>query len=186
MFRGRRVVFGGRWVVFSPTREVRATGGRHAKCALKNLSADHILRELDLDARCVKLEITESVLMDNSMSASAMLEQLHALGTLLGLDDFGTGYSSLSYLHLFPFDTLKIDRSFVNRIGKAGENTEIVRTIVMLAHNLGLTVIAEGVENQEHLTHLRSLGCEYGQGYLFSEPVDHEAAEALIAAEPKW
>jgi diguanylate cyclase (GGDEF)-like protein/PAS domain S-box-containing protein len=147
---------------------------------------DHILRELDLDAHCVKLEITESVLMDNSTSASAMLEQLHALGTLLGLDDFGTGYSSLSYLHLFPFDTLKIDRSFVNRIGKAGENTEIVRTIVMLAHNLGLTVIAEGVESEEHLTHLRSLGCEYGQGYFFSEPVDHEAAEALIAAEPKW
>jgi diguanylate cyclase (GGDEF)-like protein/PAS domain S-box-containing protein len=146
----------------------------------------HVLQEFDLAAHSVKLEITESVLMDNGTSAAAMLKELHALGIQLGLDNFGTGYSSLSHLHLFPFDTLKIDRSFISKIGQACESKEIVQTIMTLAHNLGLSVIAEGVETEEHLMHLRSLECEYGQGYLFSRPVDRETAEALIATDPRW
>jgi diguanylate cyclase (GGDEF)-like protein/PAS domain S-box-containing protein len=144
------------------------------------------LQKFDLETSCVKLEITESVLMDNVDSAIAILTRLRALGIKLGIDDFGTGYSSLSYLHRFPFDILKIDSSFVSRIGTDSESAEIVRTIVMLAHNLGMEVIAEGVETAQQLTYLRALGCEYGQGYLFSQPVEAEAAAALLASKPQW
>ncbi|NJO50108.1 MAG: EAL domain-containing protein [Leptolyngbyaceae cyanobacterium RM2_2_4] len=104
----------------------------------------------------------------------------------LGIDDFGTGYSSLSHLYRFPADTLKVDQSFISRIGLDEENNEIVRAIVTLAHNLGMTVIAEGIETQEQLAMLRSLNCEYGQGYFFSEPLNHEAAATLFAAAPRW
>jgi EAL domain-containing protein (putative c-di-GMP-specific phosphodiesterase class I) len=96
------------------------------------------------------------------------------------LDDFGTGYSSLSYLLRFPIDTLKIDRSFVNGIGTGAENASIVKTIVALAHNMGMDVTAEGVETQAQLDHLQSLDCEHAQGYLFSKPVDPEKAFALL------
>jgi EAL domain-containing protein (putative c-di-GMP-specific phosphodiesterase class I) len=112
-----------------------------------------------------------------------MLSQLRSVGIQLYMDDFGTGYSSLSYLHRFPMDTLKIDRSFVNRMGVDGENLEIVRAIVTLAHNLGMNVTAEGVETTEQLALLKALKCEYGQGYFFSKPVDSIQAEALIAAQ---
>ena len=96
------------------------------------------------------------------------------------LDDFGTGYSSLSYLHHFPIEVLKIDRSFVKRMEGGGDHIEIVRAIVTLAHNLGIAVVAEGVETVEQLAQLRALQCTYGQGYLFSEPVDSEALAALM------
>ncbi len=145
-----------------------------------------ILRKANLDPRSVKLEITESVIMENTESVTAMLMQLRALNIQLGIDDFGTGYSSLSYLHRFPIDTLKIDRSFVSRMGVERENAAIVRTIVSLAHNLGMNVIAEGVETKEQLAQLRALGCEYAQGDFFSKPLDGEAATALISAEPLW
>jgi EAL domain-containing protein (putative c-di-GMP-specific phosphodiesterase class I) len=101
----------------------------------------------------------------------------------LFLDDFGTGYSSLSYLHRFPFNTLKVDRSFISRIGKDDENAEIVRTIVALAHNLSMNVTAEGVETPAQLAQLNTFKCEYGQGYLFSQPLSFEAAGALIKAQ---
>lgn len=142
-----------------------------------------ILQETSLDPRTLKLEITESVIMENAESATIMLSQLQTLGVQLYMDDFGTGYSSLSYLHRFPIDILKIDRSFVSRMGVDDENLEIVRTIMTLAHNLGMNVTAEGVETAEQLALLRALKCEYGQGYLFSKPVDGEAAGALIAPE---
>jgi EAL domain-containing protein (putative c-di-GMP-specific phosphodiesterase class I) len=141
-----------------------------------------ILHETDLDPRCLKLEITESIMMENAEAASAMLVQLRGLGVQLSIDDFGTGYSSLSYLHRFPVNTLKIDRSFVMRMGDAGENSEIVRTILTLATNLGMDVIAEGVETKGQLAQLKAMGCPYGQGYLFSRPVDAAGAEALIGA----
>ncbi len=119
----------------------------------------------------------------------------------MGIDDFGTGYSSLSYLSRFPTDTLKVDKSFVGRMevgdegasapvltpkAKGGENVAIVRTIVMLAHALGMDVIAEGVETAEQLAKLRSLGCECGQGYFFAKPLPSEAMKDLLASDPQW
>jgi diguanylate cyclase (GGDEF)-like protein/PAS domain S-box-containing protein len=145
-----------------------------------------VLQETGVDTRCLKLEITESVVMEDGEAAAAMLSQLRELGIELCIDDFGTGYSSLSYLHKFPIDTLKIDRSFVSRIGPAGENLEIVKAIVMLARSLEMEVVAEGVENPVQLAQLRGLGCEYGQGYFFSKPLDSEAATALLSRAPKW
>ena len=140
-----------------------------------------ILEETKLDPGQLKLEMTESLVMQNVATASAMLKEMKTLGVLLGIDDFGTGYSSLSYLSRFPIDTLKVDGSFVSRIGEDKENLEIVRTIITLAHNLKMDVIAEGVETAEQLSQLRDLGCEYAQGYYFSRPVPAEEASELIA-----
>jgi EAL domain-containing protein (putative c-di-GMP-specific phosphodiesterase class I) len=147
---------------------------------------EHVLRDTGLEGGSLKLEITESLIMDSVDSATAMLSRLKALGIQLSMDDFGTGYSSLSYLHQFPMHTLKVDRSFVSRMGQHGQSTDIARTIVMLAHQLGLDVVAEGVETAEQLAQLQSLGCEYAQGYFFSEPVDSVKAGALIEAERRW
>ncbi len=138
------------------------------------------IEETGIDPRLLILEITESVLIEDPETATRMLEQLKALNVRLHIDDFGTGYSSLSYLHRFPIDTLKIDRSFVSGIGSNGENQEIVRAIIMLAHGLGMDVIAEGVETKEQLELLRSLQCESGQGFFFSEPVAAPEALELI------
>ncbi len=138
-----------------------------------------ILEETGADPAFLKLEITESVVMDDFESAAAMLFQLRSLGVRLSIDDFGTGYSSLTYLHRFPIDTLKIDRSFITRMDR--ENVEIVRTILMLAENLGMDVVAEGVETQEQMTLLRNLFCQSGQGYFFSKPVSVAVAEELIS-----
>ncbi len=124
--------------------------------------------------------------MDSVDPATAMLSQLKTLGIQLSIDDFGTGYSSLSYLHQFPMDTLKVDRSFVSRMATNGQSTDIAHTIVILAHQLGLDVVAEGVETAEQLAQLRSLGCEYAQGHYFSEAVNAEKAQALIEAEVRW
>ncbi len=140
----------------------------------------HILQETGLDAQYLKLEITESVVMENAEIARMMLTQLCALGVHLCIDDFGTGYSSLSYLHRFPMKTLKIDRSFIGRMGFAGENSEIVRTIITLANNLGMEVVAEGVETEEQLAQLKLLRCGLGQGYLFSCPLNAEAAALFV------
>jgi diguanylate cyclase (GGDEF)-like protein/PAS domain S-box-containing protein len=139
-----------------------------------------IIEETKINPEGLKLEITESAVMDNVETATEMLKKLRALGIKLSIDDFGTGYSSLSYLHRFPIDTLKVDRSFVVNMSEDGENVEIVRTIVSLAQNLGMNVIAEGVETKEQLAALRKLGCENGQGYFFSKPVGAKAAENLI------
>ncbi len=130
-----------------------------------------ILQITELDARCLKLEITESILMENAEFAIVTLTQLQDLGIHLAIDDFGTGYSSLSYLHRFPIDTLKIDRSFISKIDSDGEQLAIVRTIITLAWNLGMDVIAEGVETPKQLAQLRALHCDYAQGYLFCKPV---------------
>jgi diguanylate cyclase (GGDEF)-like protein/PAS domain S-box-containing protein len=145
-----------------------------------------VLQETKLDARSLKLEITENIIMENDEFATARLLQLRALGIQLSIDDFGTGYSSLGRLHSFPIDVLKIDSSFVSKIGADEGNLEITETIVTLAHKLGVDVIAEGVERAEQLTQLRGLKCEYGQGYFFSEPLDSKAAEALIVAKTQW
>jgi EAL domain-containing protein (putative c-di-GMP-specific phosphodiesterase class I) len=140
-----------------------------------------VLQETGLDPRSLKLEITESVVMENIDAAVEVLESLRSLGVEVSIDDFGTGYSSLSYLHRLPIDTLKVDRSFVSRMASNNENTEIVRTIVTLAQSLELKVVAEGVETSEQLAQLQILRCEGGQGYLFSRPLDAAAAGALLA-----
>ncbi|HEY9859025.1 MAG TPA: EAL domain-containing protein [Candidatus Obscuribacterales bacterium] len=147
---------------------------------------EQILQATSLDARSLKLEITESVMMENAESAAKMLLKLKALGVQLHIDDFGTGYSSLSYLHRFPIDQLKIDCSFVKRMGVDDESAEIVRAIVTLAHNLGMHVTAEGVETAEQLMHLRTLECEYGQGYFFFKPLTEKVVEKLILTEQQW
>jgi diguanylate cyclase (GGDEF)-like protein/PAS domain S-box-containing protein len=139
-----------------------------------------ILFETQLPLSSLTLEVTESAMMPNPEAAIELMMQLKDLGIKLAMDDFGTGYSSLSYLHRFPLDSLKIDRSFVSRII---EDDEIVRTILTLGHNLGLKVVAEGVETLEQIARLQKLGCEYAQGYYFSVPVNAQEATDLLAAE---
>jgi EAL domain-containing protein (putative c-di-GMP-specific phosphodiesterase class I) len=133
-----------------------------------------------MNPSCLKLELTESAVMENAESVITMTKQIRELGVQLSIDDFGTGYSSLSYLHRFPINTLKVDRSFVNSMEDGSENGEIVRTVIALAKALRLNVVAEGIETLHQLHQLRILGCEYGQGYLFSRPVPVEEAERLI------
>ncbi len=145
-----------------------------------------ILQETGMVPGTLRLEITESHLMAYAESVSQLLNELKQLRCKLQIDDFGTGYSSLAYLHRFPFDALKIDRSFVDRLDKEEQANEIVRSIVRLAHGLRMPVIAEGVETAEQLRDIRALGCDYGQGYLFSRPVPAEAATELLANPPVW
>jgi diguanylate cyclase (GGDEF)-like protein/PAS domain S-box-containing protein len=147
---------------------------------------DEVLQETNLNASSLKLEITENIIMENHESATVILSQLRGLGIQLVIDDFGTGYSSLGRLHRFPIDILKIDRSFVSKIGTNGKNFEIAETIITLAQKLGVEVTAEGVETVAQLAQLRGLNCAYGQGYFFSQPLDTEAIEGLMMAQPQW
>ncbi len=139
-----------------------------------------ILRETGLAASYLKLEITESVIMENVTLAVEMLKPLRKAGMEIYMDDFGTGFSSLSYLHRLPLDVMKIDRSFIQSLQQTGESLEIVRTIVRLAENLGMRAIAEGIETEIQLRQLQLLGCHGGQGYLFSPPLTAEAAAAWL------
>jgi diguanylate cyclase (GGDEF)-like protein len=143
-----------------------------------------ILSFTGLPPACLKLEITESVLMETVAKVMDRLEQLREMGIQLSLDDFGTGYSSLSYLHRFPINTLKIDRSFINIL--TPDQDHVVKAIVALAHGLKMDAVAEGIETQEQLKQLRDLGCEFGQGFLFSPPVPSDQAEHLLLNQPKW
>lgn len=139
-----------------------------------------ILEKNELDPGSLKLELTESLVVEDSTATSIMLSKLRDLGIQVQIDDFGTGYSSLSSLHLLPIDTLKIDRTFINQIGIDNSGNEIVQTILALAHSLGMKVIAEGVETDDQLSKLKAMNCEYVQGFLIARPVDSEAAGALI------
>ena len=143
-----------------------------------------ILHETGLPGHLLQLEITESAIMDNADSAAAMLGLLKELAVRVSIDDFGTGYSSFSLLHRLPIDTLKVDRSFVSRI--PGKGTATVRAIVALAHNLGMQVVAEGVETSEQRSALVRLECAYGQGHLFAEAVPADLAAELILGGPRW
>jgi len=133
------------------------------------------LSEHGIEPDCLALEITESLLMESTKAAEEVLNQLQQLGVHIHIDDFGTGYSSLSYLHKFPVDALKIDRSFIAKMSGAEDNQEIVKTILALAHNLKLYVIAEGLEHDLQLSTIKGLECLYGQGFLFSKPLTPEA-----------
>ncbi|HUG39755.1 MAG TPA: EAL domain-containing protein [Longimicrobiales bacterium] len=141
-----------------------------------------VLENTGLPGRCLRLEITESVVMHNPELAVRMLRQLRELGVSLCIDDFGTGYSALNYLHNFPIDTLKIDRSFIARMSEGGD-PDVVETIVALARNLGMQAVAEGVETEQQLERLRKLGPSSVQGFLFSTPLDEKAAGALLDEE---
>ncbi len=146
-----------------------------------------ILNKTGLPAANLKLEITESAVMENAEAAIEILKAVKDLGVKLSIDDFGTGYSSLSYLHRLPIDTLKVDRSFVSSMDDSTENAEIVRTVIALANSLNLSVIAEGIESMDQYYGLRRLGCEYGQGYLFSRPVPaRDAGMMLGSSGPSW
>jgi diguanylate cyclase (GGDEF)-like protein len=144
---------------------------------------ESILKRSGFDAHSLHLEITESVIMQRPDLVTVVLGRLKDLGIRVSIDDFGTGYSSLSYLHLFPVDCLKIDRSFVSSMQALGKQRRIVETILMLAKNLGIDVIAEGVEGEEQRKALHGLGCALAQGYLFSRPVDERGARRLLEAK---
>lgn len=185
----------GRWVLSEACRQTRIWQEEFPGCERLTLSVNYsgkqfmqsdvieqikrILEETGFDPTLLQLEITESAVIENTRTVTEMILQLRKLGIRLSMDDFGTGYSSLSYLHNFPIHTLKIDRSFISNKGEVGDN-EIVRTIIMLARNLGLDVVAEGVETEEQLAYLQALDCEYAQGFLFYRPLDPDVVETKL------
>jgi diguanylate cyclase (GGDEF)-like protein len=145
---------------------------------------DQALEETGLDGSSLRLEITESVLIEPGGSVQNTLKQIRNRNIKLSIDDFGTGYSSLSYLRRFPIDNLKIDRSFIQQMNCDSENFEIVRVIITLAKTLGMDAISEGVETLQQLQQLRALGCEFGQGYLFAKPLSPSAVESVLLHYP--
>jgi EAL domain-containing protein (putative c-di-GMP-specific phosphodiesterase class I) len=145
--------------------------------------ADHVealLQRTGVASRQLGLEMTESSLISDTGTALEVLSSLRRLGVSLLMDDFGTGYSSLHHLHAFPFDVLKVDRSFVTRMTEGDQPLQIVRTIVELARVLGMDVVAEGIETREQDTLLRQLGCRFGQGFLFSRPEPAETIGSML------
>jgi diguanylate cyclase (GGDEF)-like protein/PAS domain S-box-containing protein len=168
-----------------------APGVMCANVSSQQLSATHLMTDIaatlqasGLTPKNLKLEITENAFIHDVPAAQQVLSRARALGVAWSLDDFGTGYSSLSFLHRLQVDTVKVDRSFVSAIGPEGSGAEMVRAIIGLAHTLGMDVVAEGVETAEQASQLRSLGCEYAQGFYFSRPVDKASAERLIESQP--
>lgn len=144
---------------------------------------DQILAETQLDPRYLKLEITESAIMGNAQAAAIVLQELRKRHIQLSIDDFGTGYSSLSYLHSFPVDTLKIDRSFIQQMGEDADSLGLVPLIINIAQKMGMTVVAEGIETQLQLDHLKALHCDFGQGFFFFKPLEADKISALLASK---
>ena len=142
--------------------------------------------ETGLEGSSLRLEITESVLIEPEGTIQNTLKQIKNRNIKLSIDDFGTGYSSLSYLRRFPIDNLKIDRSFINQMNLDSENFEIVRLIITLAKTLGMKTISEGVETALQLDRLKGLGCEFAQGYLFSIPLAPKEIELMLAKYPQF
>ena len=185
-----------RWVLQEGCRQTRAWNAERlgepslelsvnlsGKDLLQRDLADQVqetLRTTGMEARQLRLEVTEGVLLEDVASAGATLARIRDLAVEVSIDDFGTGYSSLSHLHNLPVNHLKIDRCFVSGMDGRPQKWEIVRTIVTLAHRLGMDVVAEGVETQDQLWRLRTMGCDYAQGFLFSGPVEAEAARRLV------
>jgi EAL domain-containing protein (putative c-di-GMP-specific phosphodiesterase class I) len=144
---------------------------------------DQVLANTQVNPACLKLEITESAIMDNAETAIALTQELRSRQIQISIDDFGTGYSSLGYLHHFRVDNLKIDRSFVNQFQSSSRNYRVVETIITLSQQLGLSVIAEGIETPQQLAWLQQLGCEFGQGYLFAQPLAASDVERLYGRQ---
>ncbi|MEP0802975.1 EAL domain-containing protein [Funiculus sociatus GB2-A5] len=147
---------------------------------------DKILAETQLNPQSLKLEITESVIMKNSQPVKVILQQLQERQIQLCIDDFGTGYSSLSYLHNFPIDNIKIDRSFISSLNGNSDNLGLISAIMNIAQALNMSVTAEGIETAQQLEQLRVLKCDFGQGYLFSKPLDGKNATNLIESATQW
>jgi EAL domain-containing protein (putative c-di-GMP-specific phosphodiesterase class I) len=176
----------------------KATNSAQPLSVAVNLSGKHfghpalveqiqtVIAETGISPSSLKLELTESAVMDNAETAILMLKQIKETGVQISIDDFGTGYSSLSYLHRFPIDLLKVDRSFVSAMEENSENGEIVRTVIALAKALRLKVVAEGIESIHQFHQLRILGCEYGQGYLFSKPLPVGDIGRLLEDNSRW
>jgi diguanylate cyclase (GGDEF)-like protein len=190
------IVFLGTWVLREACRAARALQDsfpcEHPRSISVNVSPRQfaqpdlaaqiraVIEETGVDPRCLRLEITEGAMIGDMDHVAGVLRELQELGVRVSIDDFGTGYSSLSYLHSLPLDLLKIDRSFVAAMATNGESLQIVRTIMSLAHNLGMDVVAEGPEDADQVAQLRSIGCEFGQGYYFSKPVDLASAAGFL------
>ncbi|MBC1279163.1 EAL domain-containing protein [Nostoc sp. UCD121] len=147
---------------------------------------DRIIYETKINPTYLELEITESVIMENTNAIKIIFQQLKQRNIKLIMDDFGTGYSSLSYLHSFPLNALKIDKSFVKRMQDNKENMGLVPAMIGIANSMGMSAIAEGVETEEQLAQLRSLNCNFAQGFLFSEPIEQQLVVKLLAASPQW
>ncbi|HEY9866454.1 MAG TPA: EAL domain-containing protein [Candidatus Obscuribacterales bacterium] len=147
---------------------------------------DQVLVDSQLNPDCLKLEITESAIMDNHQNVATILKELRKRHILISIDDFGTGYSSLSYLHSFPVDTLKIDKSFVQRLNLESENIGLIPVIISLAKTMNMNVVAEGIELPEQLEILRELNCGLGQGYLFAKPLPGEELIKFLSSTPQW
>ena len=192
----------GSWVLGEACRQLRAWQERsvvgtdaliHVNISAKQFAQPGmiddlaaVLAETGLSGRNLKLEITESALLDDPTAAAAIIDDLLALGIRLSIDDFGTGYSSLTYLYQFRAGSLKVDKSFVAKLETDRRSIELVRSIVTLAHNFGMYVISEGIETKEQLEILRDLRSEFGQGHLFSKPVGAEQAATLARAPAFW
>jgi diguanylate cyclase (GGDEF)-like protein/PAS domain S-box-containing protein len=186
----------GEWILLESCQQLRAwqekfTIAKNLKISvnlsgkqLQNMNIidtiDRVLNETKIGYHCLKVEITESMLMENLDLAYQILTKIKERNIQISIDDFGTGYSSLSYLHQFPINTIKIDQSFVSRIGDNGNNIEVVQAIITLAKNLNLEVIAEGIETEKQIKYLQYMGCKLGQGYLFSKPLPSQEVEKFI------
>ncbi len=192
----------GEWVMHESCRQLRIWQEQYPKSKPLKISVnlaskqiksldllvkiDRILAETGLDGSYLRLEITESMLMEYGAETINLLLEIQARNIQLSIDDFGQGYSSLSYLHRLPVDTLKIDRAFVSQMHLNSESFEIVRTITTLAHTLSMDIVAEGLETVEQFVTLRELGCEFAQGYLFAPPLNAQSASEEIANNRSW
>lgn len=191
-----------RWILYTACQQLATWKAKFASDLLLkiniNISAqdirhssfiediDRTLSQTGLEGNSIAIEITESMLIDNICKTIDLLNELKERKIQISIDDFGTSYSSLNYLHRLPADNLKIDRSFVSQMQEGNRNYQVVSTIITLSNQLGLTVVAEGIETPQQLQWLQQLKCEFGQGYLFSKPLSHETAEVLLANKSLW
>jgi len=192
----------GSYVLAEACRQLRVWQGRFSRSVPLSISVNLSVREFTqlsfvsrvedtiratgIDPRLLRLEITESIAIDDKQRTLEMLAALRQLGVRIYLDDFGTGYSSLGYLHQWPLDAIKIDRTFVTRMHTDPTHLQLVRTVRALASNIGVAAVAEGVETEAQLETLREIGCEYAQGYLFSKPAPADEMERLLSEDPRW